>query len=189
MQAGDPGGHHAKCPALEMAIAFASAPQDRRIERMPIPIMKFVVVNSMALRSPAVCAACSRPLKQAYLHDLSSSKHYCRIKCYPRRTMVRSFAGSIATMNPYELAIAWPTLTVEVASARRAAERPPPDRRGRQNYRKRTAQGRHARLAAAIPATLLNVASSCSSARPTASSCSHSYPPRSTSCRRSRRIR
>lgn len=84
---------------------------------MAIPIMKFVVVNSMAPRSPAVCAVCSRPLERAYLHDLSSSKHYCGIKCYPRRTMASSFAGSIATMNPYELAIAWPTLTVYVASA------------------------------------------------------------------------
>jgi hypothetical protein len=51
------------------------------------------------------------------LHDLSSSKHYCGIKCYPRRTMVSSFAGSIATMNPYELAIVQPTLTVDIASA------------------------------------------------------------------------
>ncbi|MET4278843.1 hypothetical protein [Bradyrhizobium sp. F1.2.6] len=84
---------------------------------MAIPTMKFVVVNNMAPRSSAVCAACSRPLERAYFHDLSSSKHYCGIKCYPRRTTVCSFAGSIATMNLYELAIAWPTLTVDVASA------------------------------------------------------------------------
>jgi hypothetical protein len=71
----------------------------------------------MARRSHAVCAACSRPLERAYLHDLSSSKHYCGIKCYPGQTMVSGFSGSIATMNPYEFAIAWPTLTIDVASA------------------------------------------------------------------------
>jgi hypothetical protein len=31
--------------------------------------------------------------------------------------MVSGFSGSIAPMNAFELAIAWPTLTVEVASA------------------------------------------------------------------------
>lgn len=105
-----------QCPALEGAIAFASAPQDRRIEQMPIPIMKFVVMNSMAPRSPAVCAVCSRPLEQAYLHDLSSSKHYCRTKLTQTDDGTR-FAGSIATMNPYELAIAWPTLPPTSLSA------------------------------------------------------------------------
>ena len=84
---------------------------------MPIPIMKFVVVNSMAPHSPAVCAACSRPLERGYLHDLSSSKHYCGIECYPRRMMVSGSAGSNLPMNPFEFAIAWPTLTVDVASA------------------------------------------------------------------------
>lgn len=87
---------------------------------MPIPIMKFVVMNSMAPRSPAVCAVCSRPLEQAYLHDLSSSKHYCRTKLTQTDDGTR-FAGSIATMNPYELAIAWPTLTADVAQRRSTA--------------------------------------------------------------------
>lgn len=80
---------------------------------MPSLVMKFVVVNNMEPRSRAVCAAGSRPLERACLHDLSSSEHYCGIKCYPGRTMVSSFA----TINPYELASAWPTLTVDVASA------------------------------------------------------------------------
>ena len=84
---------------------------------MPNPIMKFVVVNSMAPRSPAACAACSRPLELAYLHDLSNSKRYCGITCYHTRTKVSGFAGSIVPMNAFALAIAWPTLTVEVASA------------------------------------------------------------------------
>lgn len=84
---------------------------------MPIPIMKFVVVNSMAPRSPAACAACSRPLERGYLHDLSSSKRYCGTECYPRRMMVSGFVGSVVPVNPFELAIAWPTLTVDVASA------------------------------------------------------------------------
>jgi hypothetical protein len=76
--------------------------------------MKFVVVNSMTPRSPAACAACSRPLERGYLHDLSSSKRYCGTECYPRRMIV---SGSVVPVNPFELAIAWPTLTVDVASA------------------------------------------------------------------------
>jgi len=84
---------------------------------MPSPAMKYVLVNGMAPRSPAVCAACSRPLERGYLHDLASSKRYCGTKCYPRRTMVNGLAGSIFPMNPFELAIAWPGLTIDVASA------------------------------------------------------------------------
>lgn len=84
---------------------------------MSIPTMKFVVVNNMAPRSPAICAACSRPLERGYLHDLSSSKRYCGIECYPRRMMVSGFVGSVVPMNPFELAVAWPKLTVDVTSA------------------------------------------------------------------------
>jgi hypothetical protein len=31
--------------------------------------------------------------------------------------VVSGFFGSVATTNPFELAIAWPTLTVDLASA------------------------------------------------------------------------
>ncbi|UPK38866.1 hypothetical protein IVB18_17425 [Bradyrhizobium sp. 186] len=84
---------------------------------MSISTMKFVVVNNMAPRSPAVCTACSRSLEWGYLHDLSSSKRYCGMGCYPRRTMMSGFAGSVVAMNPLDLVVAWPTLTVDVASA------------------------------------------------------------------------
>jgi hypothetical protein len=45
---------------------------------MSVSTMKFVVVNNVAPRDPAICTACSRSLEAGYLHDLSSSKHYCR---------------------------------------------------------------------------------------------------------------
>jgi len=77
--------------------------------------MKFVVVNNMAPRNPSVvCAARSRPLERGYLHDLSTSKRYCGIECRP---LARGIVESVATTNPFALAVAWPTLTVEVASA------------------------------------------------------------------------
>jgi hypothetical protein len=81
---------------------------------MSVHAMKFVVVNNMAPRNRSVCAACSRPFERGYLHDLSTSKRYCGVECYP---LVYGFAGSTATTNPFELAIAWPKLTVDVASA------------------------------------------------------------------------
>jgi len=81
---------------------------------MPVHKMKFVVVNKMAPRNPSVCAACSRPLERGYLHELSTSRRYCGVECYP---LVSRFVGSVATTNPFELAIAWPKLTVNVASA------------------------------------------------------------------------
>ena len=79
--------------------------------------MKFVLVNNMASRNPSVCAECSQPLERGYLHDLSTSKLYCGIECYSRWTVVSGFVGSVAPMTPFELAIAWPKLTVDVASA------------------------------------------------------------------------
>jgi hypothetical protein len=79
--------------------------------------MTFVVVNDMTLRNPAVCPACLQPLERGYLHDLSNSKRYCGIECYPRSMVISGFAGSVAPTNPFELAIAWPQLTVDVASA------------------------------------------------------------------------
>jgi hypothetical protein len=88
-----------------------------RISEMSVQKMKFVVVNNMAPRNPSVCAACSQPLESGYLHDLSTSKRYCSIECYPRWIVMSEFVGSAATTNPFELAIAWPKLTVDVASA------------------------------------------------------------------------
>jgi hypothetical protein len=100
-----------------MAMEIADAPQDKRIGEMPVHKMKFVVVNNMAPRRPSVCAACSRPLERSYLHDLSTSKHYCGIECYPQWMAVNEFVGSIAPVTPFELAVASPKLTVDVASA------------------------------------------------------------------------
>jgi len=79
--------------------------------------MKFVLVNNMAPRRPSGCVECSQPLGWGYLHDLSSSNRYCGVECYPRRMVIGGFDGSIALTNSIELAIAWPKLTVDVASA------------------------------------------------------------------------
>jgi hypothetical protein len=84
---------------------------------MPVHSMKFVVVNNMAPRNRAVCPACSLPLERGYLHDLSTSKRYCGIECYPRSMVISGFAGPVAPTNPFELAIALPQLTIDVASA------------------------------------------------------------------------
>jgi len=84
---------------------------------MSVHTMGFVLVNDMAPRRTSLCTACSRPLEQGYLHDLSTSRRYCGIECYPRWILVSGFAGSAAPTNPLELAITWPRLTVDVASA------------------------------------------------------------------------
>lgn len=84
---------------------------------MSVHKITFVLVNDMTPRHPSVCMACSRPLERGYLHDLSSSRRYCGIECYPRWPMPDGFSGSFAPMNPLELAIVWPKLTVDVASA------------------------------------------------------------------------
>jgi len=81
---------------------------------MAVHKMEFVLVNNMAPRNPSVCAACSLPLEQGYLHELSTSKRYCGLECYPRSMMV---GGSVAPTNPFELAITWPQLTVDLTSA------------------------------------------------------------------------
>jgi hypothetical protein len=93
------------------------ANRETRIGEMPVHKLKFVVVNNMAPGRPSVCTECSRPLEQGYLHDLSTSKRYCGIECYPQWMVVSGFVGSIAPVNPFELAVAWPKLTVDVASA------------------------------------------------------------------------
>ena len=84
---------------------------------MPVHKMKFVVVNNMAPRNPSVCAECSRPLERGYLHDLPTSKRYCGIECYPQWVLASGFIGSVAPTNAFELAVAWPRLTVDAASA------------------------------------------------------------------------
>ncbi len=99
-----------------MALELAKAPQDKD-RKDAVHKMKFVVVNNMAPRNPSVCAACSRPLERGYLHDLPTSKRYCGIECYPQWMVVSEFVGSIAPATPFELAVAWPKLTVDVASA------------------------------------------------------------------------
>jgi hypothetical protein len=100
-----------------MALEVADVPQDKRIGEMSAHKMKFVVVNNMAPRGPCVCAECSRPLERGYLHDLSTSKRYCGTDCYPQWMVVSGFVGSIAPATAFELAVAWPKLTVDVASA------------------------------------------------------------------------
>ena len=96
---------------------FANAPQDKGIGEMSAHKMKFVVVNNVAPRRPSICTACSRPLERGYLHDLSTSKRYCGIDCYPQWMVMSSFVGLIASTSPFELAIAWPKLTVDFATA------------------------------------------------------------------------
>jgi hypothetical protein len=81
---------------------------------MPVRQMRFVIVNNMAPRNPSVCAACMRPLERGYLHELSTSKRYCRTECY---SSASGFGGSGLVMIPFELAVAWPTLTADVMLA------------------------------------------------------------------------
>ena len=100
-----------------MAPELANAPQDKGIGEMSVHKMKFVVVNNMAPRNRSVCAGCSLPLERGYLHDLSTSKRYCGIECYPQWMVASGFVGLIAPANPFELAAAWPKLTIDVASA------------------------------------------------------------------------
>ena len=102
-------------PAI--ALNLANAPRDKGIGEMSVHKMKFVVVNNMAPRRLSVCTACSRPLERGYLHDLSTSKRYCGIECYPQWMVMSGLVGSIAPATPFELAVAWPKLTVDVASA------------------------------------------------------------------------
>jgi hypothetical protein len=82
---------------------------------MPAHKMKFVMVNNKIPRDPSVCTACSQPLERGHLHDLSASRRYCGVECYTygRWRPVES----VATANPFELAVALPRLTVDVASA------------------------------------------------------------------------
>jgi len=81
---------------------------------MPAHNLKFVVVNNRAPRNASVCAACARPLEEGYLHDLSISRRYCGIECYP---LMSGFVGSLATAHLFDLTVAWPELTIDVASS------------------------------------------------------------------------
>jgi hypothetical protein len=84
---------------------------------MSVRKMKFVLVNDIAPRGTSICPACSRPLEQGYLHDLSTSRRYCGIACYPRWMVVGEFVGTFSPTDLFELAFAWPKLTVDVAAA------------------------------------------------------------------------
>jgi hypothetical protein len=84
---------------------------------MPFHGMRFVVVNDMSPRRPSVCTQCSRTLERGYLHDLATSMRYCGVDCYPQRLALSVVVGSIVPATPFEFAVAWPRLTVDIASA------------------------------------------------------------------------
>jgi hypothetical protein len=90
---------------------------------MSVHKMQFVLVNNMTPRNPSVCAACSQPLERGYLHDLFTSRRYCGVECYRRCIVVSEFVGSGSTTDPFELVIAWPKLTIDIASALFASAR------------------------------------------------------------------
>jgi len=100
-----------------IALNLARAPQNSEIRVMSVRKMKFVLVNDIAPRRTSICPACSRPLEHGYLRDLSTSRRYCGIACYPRWMVVGEFVGSFAPTDLFELAFAWPKLTVDVATA------------------------------------------------------------------------
>jgi hypothetical protein len=99
------------------ALKLVTALQDTKVDEMPVHKMKFVLVNDMAPRRIPICVECSRPLELGYLHDLATSTRYCGVECYLHRMVVGGFDESIALTNPFELAIVWPKLTIDVASA------------------------------------------------------------------------
>jgi hypothetical protein len=84
---------------------------------MSVHKMRYVLVNDMVPRASSVCTACSRPLKQGYLHDLDTSRHYCGIECYPQWMVMNGFVWSFASVNAFEFAFALPRLTADVTSA------------------------------------------------------------------------
>src|ERR1700722_13062705 len=93
---------------------LANAPRNKEIVEMSVRKMKFVLVNDVEPRRTSICSACSRPLEQGYLHDLSTLRRYCGIACYSRWMVVGEF---VAPTDLFELAFAWPKLTVDVATA------------------------------------------------------------------------
>jgi hypothetical protein len=88
-----------------------------RIGEIPVHKMKFALVNTMAPRNPSVCAECLRPLERGYFTRSFHLKALLRGRVLPRWMVASGFVGSVAPTNPFELAIAWPKPTVDVASA------------------------------------------------------------------------
>jgi hypothetical protein len=78
--------------------------------------MRFVLVNDRTPRIPATCAACSRPLGDGFLHDLSTHGRYCRVGCYPGQAPNKDAFHWKAETNPFVLAFGWPQLTVDAVS-------------------------------------------------------------------------
>jgi hypothetical protein len=72
-----------------------------------------VLVNDIAPRRTSTCSGCSRPLERGYLCDLSTLRRYCGIACYHRWIAGRFVVPTIL----FELAVAWPKLTFDVATA------------------------------------------------------------------------
>jgi hypothetical protein len=100
-----------------IALNLAGALQNSEIGEMSVRKMKFVLVNDNAPCRTSICSACSGPLERGYLHDLSTLRRYCGIACYPRWMVVGGVVGFFAPTNLFELAVAWPKLTVDAASA------------------------------------------------------------------------
>jgi hypothetical protein len=80
---------------------------------MPANRMRFVLVNDIAPRKTLICSGCSRQLERGYLCDLCTRRRYCGIACYHRWT----FCGFVIPTDLFELAVAWPKLTLDVATA------------------------------------------------------------------------
>ena len=81
--------------------------------------MNFVLVNHRTLRRPSCCAACSRPLRRSYLHDLSTRSRYCSVECYPGRRAAgnmesRAKADSLDLVIPFMML---PRFTIDVVLA------------------------------------------------------------------------
>ena len=79
--------------------------------------MNFVLVNHRTLRRPSCCAACSQPLQQSYLRDLSTDSRYCSVECYPA---AGSMVQSRAKADPFDLVTPFmvlPQFTIDVVSA------------------------------------------------------------------------
>jgi hypothetical protein len=78
--------------------------------------MRFVLVNDRTPPIPATCAACSRPLEDGFLHNLSTHRRYCGIGCYPGQATNNEVFHWMAETNPFVLAFGWPQLTVDAVS-------------------------------------------------------------------------
>ena len=90
-----------------------------RIGEMPVHKMKFVLVNNIAPRNPSVCAEClfATAGTGLFYTIFPPQSAIAGSSATPRWMVVSGFVGSVAPTNPFELAIAWPKPTVDVASA------------------------------------------------------------------------